>query len=122
MDKGFSILHKIVKSSNARQKVIASNIANADTPGYKARDVKFDNLLKKEMKLLATDPKHFNSNNSGNISGHVITENSLSWADGNNVELNTEVAKMTENALRHDAAIRILNGKIKMYRNAIRGR
>lgn len=120
MDDSFRILHKIVQAANTRQKVIASNIANADTPGYKAKDVKFDSFLKNEMKLLTTDRKHISRKNGGKISGEVITENNLSWGDGNNVELNTEVAKMTENSLRHDTAIRILNSKIRMYKTAIR--
>ena len=122
MDKSFRILQKIVQSANTRQKVIASNIANADTPGYKARDVKFDDFLKNEMKLLTTNTKHISSKKGANAGGELITESSLSWGDGNNVELNAEVAKMTENSLRHDAAIKILNSKIKMFRNALRGR
>ncbi len=122
MDKSFRILQKIVQSANTRQKVIASNIANADTPGYKARDVKFDDFLKNEMKLLTTSAKHITGKKDAGVSGELITEGSLSWGDGNNVELNAEVAKMTENSLRHDAAIKILNSKIRMFRNAIRGR
>lgn len=119
MDKSFGILQKIIQSSNERHKVIASNIANSDTPGYKAKDVKFTGVLNNEVKLLTTDPKHMKSKNSGKSGGEIITENDLSWGDRNNVELDVEVAKMTENSLRHDAAIRILNSKIKMFRNAI---
>lgn len=122
MDRSFSVLHKIIQAANARQKVIASNIANADTPGYKAKDIKFSNFLKKEVKLAATDPKHISSNNSAGVKGKIVSEHNPSWKDRNNVELNVEVAKMTENSLRHDAAIKILNSKIKMFKNAIKGR
>jgi len=122
MDKSFGILQKMVQASNMRQKVIASNIANSDTPGYKAKDVKFNNFLNNEVKLLTTDPKHIAGKNGGEVSGEVVTENDLSWSDRNNVELDVEVAKMTENSLRHEAALRILNSKIKMYKNAIKGR
>ena len=120
MDKGFKVLHGLLKAANMRQKVISSNIANADTPGYKARDVKFNNLLGKEMSVLKTDPKHMSSENQSGGSGKFTIEENLSWGDGNNVELNVEVAKMTENSLLHEAAIRVLSSKIKMFRSAIK--
>ncbi len=119
MDKGFKVLEKIVQAANIRQKVIASNIANADTPGYKAKDVKFNNLLGKQMKLLTTDPKHTGGGSADNLSSKTEVEKNLSWEDRNNVELNVEMAHMTENALLHDTAVTILGTKIKMYKNAI---
>ncbi len=122
MDRTFGVLHKILQATNMRQKVLASNVANAETPGYKARDIKFESFLKNEMKLKSTDPKHVSNSKSAKISGSIVHESNLSWGDRNNVELNSEVAKMTENSLKHDAAIKILNSKIKMFRNAIRGR
>jgi flagellar basal-body rod protein FlgB len=121
MDKSFGILHKIVQAANMRQKVIASNIANADTPGYKAKDVKFGSFIEKELKLLTSDPKHISVENGKKVSGNMIVEENPSWGDRNNVELNVEVAKMAENSLVHDAAVRILSAKIKMYRSAIKG-
>lgn len=84
--------------------------------------MKFANFLNNEMKLSTTDPKHIVSKNGGSVSAEVITESDPSWGDRNNVELDVEVAKMTENSLRHEAAIRILNSKIKMYMTAIKGR
>lgn len=122
MDKGFEVLHRIVQATNRRHKVLASNVANADTPGYKAKDVTFGSMLKREMKLLTTDPKHMGGSAQEGVRGKVQEQQNPSWADRNNVELNVEVAKMTENALTHDAALKILGSKIKMYKNAIRGR
>jgi len=120
MDRGTRILERIIQAANIRQKVISSNIANSDTPGYKAKDVKFNDLLGKEMKLATTDPKHIGSGKSGEVSARTEVEDNLSWQDRNNVELNVEVAKMTENSLLHDAAVTILSSKIRMYRNALR--
>ncbi|MBI5056690.1 MAG: flagellar basal body rod protein FlgB [Nitrospirae bacterium] len=119
MDKGFKILEGLVQAANIRQKVISSNIANVDTPGYKAKDVKFNNLLSSEKKLLTTDPKHVGGANASTVSSTANVEDNLSWEDKNNVELNVEVAKMTENALLHDTAVTILSSKIRMYKNAI---
>jgi len=120
MDKGFSALHKILQVANARHKVLASNIANAETPGYKARDIKFGDSLGKQMSLLKTDSKHMNSTNGSGADGRIVVKNNPSWGDRNNVEINVEVAKMQENAISHAAAIKILNSKIKMYKDAIR--
>ena len=122
MDKSFGVLQKMIQAANTRQKVITSNIANSDTPGYKAKDVKFSGVLNNEVKLSTTDPKHIQNKNGGNGSSSVITENDLSWGDRNNVELDVEVAKMTENSLRHEASLKILNSKIRMYKNALRSR
>ena len=121
MDKSFTVLQKILQAANMRQKVIASNIANADTPGYKAKDIKFGDFLDKELKLLTTRPGHMKNKNNGGFNGRLVVEDNPSWGDANNVELNVEVAKMTENSLTHNAAIKILNSKIKMYRMAIKG-
>ncbi|MBI4848057.1 MAG: flagellar basal body rod protein FlgB [Nitrospirae bacterium] len=119
MDKGFKILEGLVQAANIRQKVISSNIANVDTPGYKAKDVKFNNLLSSEKKLLTTNPKHVGGGNASTVSSTAKVEDNLSWEDKNNVELNVEVAKMTENSLLHDTAVTILSSKIRMYKNAI---
>ncbi len=121
MDSNFEILHKILQAAGMRQKVIASNIANSDTPGYKARDVKFDNILGRELNLATTSVGHISSGNRSGSRSFIIEKN-LSWGDGNNVELNVEVAKMTENALVHDAALKILSTKIKMFKAAVGGK
>lgn len=121
MDKGFNLLHNILKATGARQKVISSNLANSDTPGYKAKDVKFSNLIEKQRKILKTDPKHMGGADGGNLNSLIKVEQTPSWGDKNNVELNVEVAKMTENSLLHEAAVTILSKKIKMYKNAIGG-
>ena len=121
MDKGFMVLQKILQAADMRQKVLASNIANADTPGYKAKDIKFGDFFDKELKLLTTSPGHIKNKSNSGVNGRIVAEDSLSWGDGNNVELNVEIGKMTENSLTYNAAIKILNSKIKMYRMAIKG-
>ena len=120
MDKEMSVLHRIIQSANMRQKVIASNIANADTPGYKAKDVAFGNILENKIKLITTDAGHVKGHNKNGISAKISVNNDPSWGDRNNVLLNSEMAKMTENSLSHDAAVKLLNTKIRMFKSAIR--
>lgn len=120
MDKELSVLHRIIQSANMRQKVIASNIANADTPGYKAKDVTFGNILENKIKLITTDAGHVKGQNKNGISAKITVNNDPAWGDRNNVLLNAEMAKMTENSLSHDAAVKLLNTRIRMFRSAIR--
>jgi flagellar basal-body rod protein FlgB len=119
MDKSFGVLHKILQATGARQKILASNIANTETPGYKARDIKFGKLLGKQMKLITTKPEHVGNADKNGVNGKIVVRNNASWSDRNNVELNVEIANMQENSLNHNAAIKILNSKIKMYKSAI---
>lgn len=119
MDHEFKILEKIAQAADMRQKVIASNIANADTPGYKATDLVFNDILSNEqVKLSTSDPKHIAGSTNG-VSGKLVIDSNPSWGDGNNVELDVEMAKMTENSLIYNAAITLMEAKIRMFKNAI---
>ncbi len=124
MDKGFNILERLIQVANIRHRVLASNISNTDTPGYRAKDISFKGFIDEEVTGLATtDPHHIKSASGGSdIEGEMMVETTLSWGDGNNVELDMEMAKMTENALLYEAGIKLLSTKIRMFRNALRGR
>jgi len=119
MSDGFSILERVVLQAGARNGVLASNIANVDTPNYKARDISFGEVLGTEMGLATTDPKHLPGSSSGATSELRIDE-TQPWADGNNVELDQEVAKMTENAMFFQAGVTLLSKKVQMFKNALR--
>jgi len=116
----FKILEGHLRASTQRHGVIASNIANVDTPGYKARDVKFDETLDKAtIELRSTQPGHMTP--AGQVAGgNVNLDERPSWGDQNNVELDMEVAKMTENAVFFQAATTILSKNIQMYKAALR--
>jgi flagellar basal-body rod protein FlgB len=119
MSDGFNILERVVLQTNVRNGVLASNIANVDTPNYKARDVSFGEVLGTEMGMAATNPKHLSGSGSG-TTGELRTEETQPWADGNNVELDQEVAKMTENAMFFQAGVTLLTKKVQMFKNALR--
>jgi len=116
----FKTLEGALRASTLRHGVIASNIANVDTPGYKARDVRFDESLNEAtIELRATRPGHMTP--PGQVSGGTIQEEARqSWGDKNNVELDMEVAKMTENAIFFQAATTLLSRNIAMYKAALR--
>ncbi|MBI4620064.1 MAG: flagellar basal body rod protein FlgB [Desulfobacterales bacterium] len=119
MSDGFKILENLIHLTNMRHGVIASNIANVDTPDYKARDVKFEQILGERMELKTTNPKHL-KNSYQDSSGEIVTKTTQEGTDKNNVNLDTEVAKMTENAMLYQAGISMLSIKIRMFKNALR--
>jgi flagellar basal-body rod protein FlgB len=121
MDQGFQILEQIIKNATVRHKLLASNVANVDTPGYKAKDLPFQSVLNSQvMGMTRTAPGHLAGNSLEDGVGDVKVEDRTSWEDGNNVSLDMELAKMTENALLYEAGTTLLSKKIQMYKNAIK--
>ncbi len=121
MSDSITIIERLLLSSNARHRTLASNIANVDTPGYQAKDVRFGEALNSEMAVMKTHPGHQGAGVQGAPAG-VVTLETPSWQDRNNVELDQEVAKMTENAMLYQAGVNMLQTRIRMYKNALRTR
>ena len=90
---------------SARQQVVASNIANADTPGYKTKDVDFAS----ELALQMTGSKPAVMEVSG-----LRTKN-----DGNNVNIDREARLLAENALKFNIASKLAHGDLQLVRTAI---
>ncbi len=124
MDGSFQTLEKLKEATSLRHKIIVSNIANADTPGYRARDLDFKGIFQDEiMPLAKTHREHIKSATANDdIMDMMRFESTPVWGDRNNVELDMEVAKMTENNLLGQAGGRLLSSKIKMFKEAVRGR
>jgi flagellar basal-body rod protein FlgB len=121
MDQGFQILEQIIKTATVRHKLLASNVANIDTPGYKAKDMPFHAVLNNQvMGLARTAPNHLAGPPLDDGIGDVTSEDRTPWEDGNNVSLDMELAKMTENALLYEAGTTLISKKIQMYKNAIK--
>jgi len=120
MADGMTALEGIIRQTGIRNNVLTSNIANVDTPNYRAKDIKFDQVLGNEMSMATTNPRHIQASSAGGGSGELTGEDSQSWADKNNVELDMEVAKMTENAMLFEAGVTLLKKKIQMFKNALK--
>lgn len=119
-----------------RQRVISSNIANADTPGYVARDFNFAKTLKaaqgengtvrKALQAASTShPEHmplptekFGTDGKGPLAYALSSQPSL---DNNTVDLDRERANFVDNAVRYEATLRFLNGHSKIMLSAITG-
>lgn len=92
---------------SARQKLVASNIANADTPGYKTKDIDFQTELQNAAAGLRPMARE--------VPGLTLKN------DGNNVNLDREARLLSENALRFNIASNLLRSQLKTMRMAIEG-
>ena len=111
-----------------RQKVLAGNIANADTPGFKARDFDFSAALAEARGDAAgtarTAARHLHGNGSASGQPQVT----LLWRnaeqpslDGNTVDLDRERANFADNAMRYEATLRFINNDVRTMLSAITG-
>ena len=109
---------------NKRNDIIASNIANAATPNYKARDINFLDEFKKVTntgEIKTTHSNHIPTKNY-NISGKAFYRDPvIASLDGNTVELSVEQMQFAENTMKYQTTLRFLNGKITKMISAIRG-
>jgi len=119
MSDSMNVLERVVRQASIRNGVLASNIANVDTPNYQAKDVKFSQVLGNEMSMTITDARHIQTGSAENKSGEIEEVDGKPWADKNNVEMDQEVAKMTENAMLFQAGITLLKKKIQMFKSAL---
>ena len=112
---------------SARNELLAANVANADTPGYKARDISFGDALGRAhstVKMIQTADGHLNARStaSGNsdyaIRYRIPTQPSV---DGNTVEGDVEKAQFAENVVRYRASLTFVNSRIKTLRQALSG-
>jgi flagellar basal-body rod protein FlgB len=131
LDRALGFHQEALNLRHERQKVLASNIANADTPNYKARDLDFAKELSRvtqqqpgvrvEQTLATTSAQHIKpavGSGAGKLDllYRVPTQPSL---DGNTVDMDTERAQFTDNAVRYQASLVLLNSRIQSLKSAM---
>ncbi len=125
-DNIFGIHVAAVKARGERAEILARNMANADTPGYKARDIDFNELLASKRSAYS----NLRTTQTGHIKldGHSATVSELKYrvplqdsVDGNSVDMQTERAEFMRNALMYQTSLQFLNGRISGLMTAIRG-
>ena len=107
-----------------RAEILANNLANSDTPGFKARDINFQAMLAKEtqtgMAMTSTNSAHISSRSSQ--SNELLFRNpSQPSIDGNTVDTQLEQTIFSRNAMDYNSSFEFLNGKFKGLKSAIRG-
>ncbi|AZP13751.1 flagellar basal body rod protein FlgB [Undibacterium parvum] len=126
----FMRFHEIALSVRGqRQQLLASNIANADTPNYKARDIDFGAVMNAALHkngnqdaatLIKTTATHLDSKNGSGVATQY-RNNDQANVDGNTVDMDVERNQFAENSLRYEASLTILNMQIRNMLSAIQG-
>lgn len=126
-DTAFAGHDKFLKFRSDRSAVLANNIANADTPNFKARDISFSSAMSKvqsdALRMRSTNSKHFELKSNSiqedeDLFFRVASQPSL---DGNTVDLQREQAEFAQNSLQFDTSFMFLDRKISSMKKALNG-
>jgi flagellar basal-body rod protein FlgB len=108
----------------ARQRTIANNVANVDTPGFKASEVRFEDALKSAISRNGSKSASSLDQMSLNAaaSRSTLVDATSSRADGNNVDIDREMEMLSEANLNYSALTQVMSTRISILRNVINGR
>lgn len=128
IDKEFGFLQNALNLRAHRQQVLASNIANADTPNYKARDIDFAKELQRaqgaqagNLNMNATSPGHMQAS-GGMLNAQALYRIPVQPSiDGNTVDMDVERAQFADNAIHYQFVLDRISSKFKTMQSAIRG-
>ncbi|MFC3907759.1 flagellar basal body rod protein FlgB [Legionella dresdenensis] len=125
LDSYFGIHAKALIIRDQRASQLANNIANADTPNYKAQDVEFKEALREVVtgpteRLVTTDPDHIRISAPMTVPLKFRVPQQVSL-DGNTVDKDVETTQYVDNSLAYQATLSFLNSKILQMRSAIKG-
>lgn len=129
IDNALALHDDALRLRAERASVLASNIANADTPNYKARDMDFQAALKRTLDGQGMRPVSLAQTNAAHIAaqgvpvdGELLYRNPLQPSlDGNTVDPHVEHTKFAENAMRYQASLQFLGDRFRGLRSAIKG-
>lgn len=129
LDTTSQMLQKVLDLRAKNQQVIGSNIANAETPGYKAKSLEFEDQLKSAMSgtqngPVTTHPNHIplQSINLAQIEGTLTTKtDNTGIGDENSVSVDQEMVKLSENQILYETAVTMLKKKLSLLKYTING-
>jgi len=109
-DSTSRLLEGMVQATALRHRVLAGNLANVETPGYQAQEVSFDSVLAEAQ-------------GSPEVKAGVTPDpEAVPRRDGNSVDLDRQMVKLTQNTGWHTAMLQMLNGRLSLYKLAMRDR
>jgi flagellar basal-body rod protein FlgB len=126
LDDAFGIHELALKLRSQRTELLASNLANADTPNYKARDIDFQSVLANYQAgsgagLRTTSERHLGGNGTGTAPELLYREPMQASVDGNTVDPQVEKSRFMENALNYQATLSFIDGRMKTLKKALGG-
>ena len=110
---GLGLLTQLLNANALRHRVIAQNVANVNTPGYRRQEVAFETDLAKALT---------SSSGTAPVRPRVVTADGPERVDGNTVDIDREMNDLTRNALLYQAATQIVASRVASMRSAISGR
>lgn len=132
LDKELNFHHQALSLRTARQELLSSNVANADTPNFKAKDIDFASVLREKLSLTAntnnvglttTSPMHIGVNTNGALNDSLLYRVPLQpSADGNTVDMDMERTRFADNSIKYDASITFLNTQFRMLMSSMQER
>jgi flagellar basal-body rod protein FlgB len=122
LDRTVAPLTRGLEHRTRRHAAIAANIANTDTPEYRAVDVSFRSALERAgLSLTRTNPRHLQSTRPPPQSDLVLVGGALR-RDGNDVDVDREMVKLARNQIEYRFLVRALSGRFRKLKEAITGR
>jgi flagellar basal-body rod protein FlgB len=121
----FDLINKRLSWLAQRQDLLAQNVANGDTPGYKARDLKepsFAELVRGTggtVRPVATQPAHFGANEQGPRWAAIDDKSSAPTINGNSVDMENELIKVSKTGIDYQFAINLYRKQIGMIKTAL---
>ena len=132
ISKSFDLISQAIHFRNIRQDLIASNIANASTPFYKPRDIRFEEYLEKEaqekfniptkkLELAKTNPMHLGPIEDKYNSKPIvfIRDGHLEKNDGNSVDIDVETSEMAKNTVMINALSEAIKKQMQIFKDAL---
>ena len=115
MDETTAILNKLMDVATVRQRVLANNLANINTPGFKRQDVRFQEALASAVEMGGIDQVK-------QVKPDIYLDTTMpARADGNTVSLEDEMSKMVQNNILFDFSAKTLKAKFMRIHSAIKG-
>lgn len=121
-----SVYSQAMNLRTQRHQVLASNIANADTPNYKARDFSFENAMRNAMSgrgesvvLATTSSAHLPGSPVGGAASLQYRKETQSAVDGNTVDMDVERSQISENAIQYQIVSQLISDTFKGMRSAL---
>ncbi|WP_297324824.1 flagellar basal body rod protein FlgB [Nitrosomonas sp.] len=123
LDKELNFHHQALSLRAARQELLSSNVANADTPNFKAKDIDFAGVLREKLSP-TTNPNTVNLNTTSSMHINPATQRGLGndvlyrvplqpSADGNTVDMDMERTRFADNSIKYDASITFITNEFR---------
>jgi len=130
LDKTLNFHQQALGLRAARQELLASNIANSDTPNFKAKDIDFSSVLREKLSatspttvLNTTSPMHISNGKENGIGNSIVYRIPMQPSvDGNTVDMDSERTRFADNSIKYDASISFISMQFRNLLTAIQER